>query len=289
MLILTICILCNVYLGVCFTLFSRYKIDNHSAIIVNYLVCVSLAALILRGSPIPLDITEVRWIPYAVFLGLIFIFGFNVLALSFQKFGIAFTTIIQKMSLVIPAFFAIIFYGESLGIYKLLGLLFAMVAIVLVNKEKGQMLFGKAFFENNKFIIFPILTFLLSGVIESLLFYCEAEQIVLGGDVQFVSSSFAVAGFLGIIYILFSKEHSISWPELVGGIALGIPNFFTIYLLVYLLDKGWEGSVLFPLNNIGILLLSALVGIGIFKEKLNNYKAIGLVLSVISIILIAIS
>jgi uncharacterized membrane protein len=66
-------------------------------------------------------------------------------------------------------------------------------------------------------------------------------------------------------------------------------NFFSLYFLVYALHHGWDGSVLFPVNNMGVLLLAALTGVLIFKEDLTLNKIIGFVLATGAIVLLAFS
>lgn len=212
------------------------------------------------------------------------------MALSFQKAGVALTIIIQKMSLIIPSAFAITLYGESLPLLKLLGMIAAIAAIVLVNlperKTEGELHLSP------DILILPILTFLLSGLIEIVLFYTQASGRLNGDDIQFTATSFGLAGIFGLAYSmkdLFLHKKWIRVKDIVAGIGLGLPNFLTIFLLVYLLSDGWEGSVLFPLNNIGILICTALVGVLIFSERLKLNKVIGLITGALAILLISLS
>lgn len=74
----------------------------------------------------------------------------------------------------------------------------------------------------------------------------------------------------------------------MGGIVLGIPNYFSIYFLVMALrNPDFESSTLFTLNNVAIVTLSTLLGIALFRERLIKHNWIGLALAVISIILVA--
>jgi multidrug transporter EmrE-like cation transporter len=79
------------------------------------------------------------------------------------------------------------------------------------------------------------------------------------------------------------------------GIVLGIVNFGSIYLLVSALNHvnnngiRTDSSVIFGLNNIGIVGLSVLVGLLIFSEKLKLINWIGIALSVVSILLFTIA
>lgn len=290
MIFLLLCILCNVFLAVIFKYFAHFGVNNLYAIIINYFVCVIASSIFLGEFTIPYDLLDKEWLTMSLLLASLFIVGFNVLALSFQKAGVALTIIIQKMSLVIPSAFAIALYGESLPVLKILGMVAAIIAIVLVNlpNKKGteEIKLGLGI------LMLPILTFLLSGIIEIILFYTEASGKLKGDDIQFTATSFGLAGLMGLIYSFKDMILSRRWiniKDVVGGVILGLPNYLTIYLLVYLLAKGWDGSVLFPLNNIGILICTSLVGVILFREQLESKKLAGLILGGVAILLIGMS
>jgi len=287
-MLLLLCIFCNVLLAVIFKTFDKYKVDNLNAIIVNYIVCVVFASALLGESAIPFDLLSHAWWPFSLILSVIFIFGFNIMALSFQKSGVALTVIIQKMSLIIPAAIAIAVYNEPLGILKAIGISIALIAIVLVNIPSRHSEEQISIF--HPLIIYPLLTFLLSGVIEVILFYVEVEGIVGHEGMHFTATSFGFAAVLGVIYSIFRFFKFDIGPgrkELIGGIMLGLPNYLTIYLLVLLLSKGWQGSVLFPVNSVGILVLTAIVGFVIYNEKPDRAKVIGIILGVLAIAFIS--
>jgi len=284
MIILLLCITVNVVLAVLFKVFPRYGIRNYPAIVVNYMAAVLMGSLISGRLIINTQPFGESWFPYAVALSVLFIIGFNILAMSFQLFGISMTTIYQKMSILISALFGIIVYHETSNLWKLFGLLLAVVAIILVNfnvKSSNE----KVIKLKLSLYIYPFLSFLLSGIIEVILLIVGVEGIVTN-SIEFVSNSFAMAAIWGLIILAVSFRPVITAKEVLAGIILGIPNFFTIYLLTVLIDQGWEGSVLFPINSIGVLLLSALVAILIFREKVDTYKIIGLVAALGSILLI---
>lgn len=288
MILLIVCIACNVLLGVTFKLFDKYDIDTFGAIIINYFVATFMAVLILRDLPFPNDVFTISWFPYALGLGFTFIIGFNILGLTFQRFGISITTIVQKMSLILPVAFAISLYGEPITLMKSIGIILALIAIVLANfpDSKVDVNEGKTKID----FLFLASVFVMSGGIEIALFYVNAAGIVENGDMQFTSTTFLIAGILGLGYYLFSKFKNpvqIRQREIIAGLILGVPNFFTIYLLVLLLNKGWQGSVLFPTLNISILISATLVGILLFQEKLSLVKSIGLASALLAIILIS--
>lgn len=289
MIILIILILCNVLLAIIFKYFDKYKVDNLHAIIINYATAVVVAGLILQKSPIPMDLFSKPWFAYSLLLSLLFIIGFNIMALSFQKAGVAITAIVAKMSLIISAGFAIMYYSEILNLPKGIGIIAAIIAIILVNLPSKKDELNLA---SNKYLWLPIVTMLMSGVIEIILLMVEVEGKLGDDGILFTSSSFAMAGVFGLLFAIFkmiSQGTRFSKQDIIGGIILGVPNFLTIYLLVYLLTQGWDGSVLFPVNSVGMLALTVVVSVLLFGEKVDLKKGLGLLFSIIAIVLISTS
>ncbi|MBK8886256.1 MAG: EamA family transporter [Saprospiraceae bacterium] len=126
-------------------------------------------------------------------------------------------------------------------------------------------------------------------MIDASLYLIEKKNLAQNGDIGFVASLFLFAGINGLLILtiqLFSGKTKLAWKNIIGGIALGIPNFFSIYLLVLALQQGWGGSIVFPVNNVGILVVAAIFGLVFFKEKLTPYKLAGFALAILSIVLI---
>ena len=65
----------------------------------------------------------------------------------------------------------------------------------------------------------------------------------------------------------------------ICGIANGVVNY-----LVLLLSNRLPASVMFPVISAGGIILSAIVAITVYKEKLSKYQWIGMILGTISII-----
>jgi uncharacterized membrane protein len=69
---------------------------------------------------------------------------------------------------------------------------------------------------------------------------------------------------------------------------LGVFNYYSIYyLLKALRSDSLNSSTIFTINNVAIVMLTTLVGILFFKEKLIHKNWIGIGLAIISIILVA--
>ena len=81
-------------------------------------------------------------------------------------------------------------------------------------------------------------------------------------------------------------KQKIHLRNIIGGMILGFLNFGTTYYLIMAMGV-FQSTVLFPVQNVGIVVLSALAGFIIFKEKLSVINWIGILLSIIAILLIA--
>lgn len=283
MLLLLLCLLANVSLGLLFKVFPKYGIRNLPTIVINYFSSIAVGSVLAGKLIISKDVVNSPGIGYIMALSVLFIVGFNVLGKAFQIAGMSLTTIIQKMSILISAIFAIVVYNDLVSVQKILGLCLAVAAIIFVyyvpTSERQQLS------KDWKVIAYPLIAFLLSGIIEVILLVVGTEGLMTD-SISFVSHSFALASIIGIIVMAFTSRPFIKPQEVLAGIILGIPNFLTIYLLIVLVEQGWDGSVLFPINNIGIVLLSALAGVLLFNEKLDKFKRIGLGLALLSIVFI---
>jgi uncharacterized membrane protein len=80
------------------------------------------------------------------------------------------------------------------------------------------------------------------------------------------------------------RLHGPSW---IAGILLGIPNFGSIYFLFRAIgNPHLTSSSVFPLNNMGVVLLTAIFGIVFFKEILSQKNWVGVLVSVAAILVI---
>jgi len=257
----------------------------------NYVVCVITGCLNLGKIPFEREMISASWFPMILVLGLLFMGGFNLMGRTVAHFGVAITSVAQRMSLGLSATFAILYYNEPYDVLKVIGILLALSAVVFINipNKKGIESEGDSTTEEKKvskwLVLFPISIFFVSASIEILLQYLHTvhemepavESIVL----------FASAGVIGLAGLIFFRE-KIQLKNVIGGIVLGVPNYFAIYSLLNALEV-MDGSVVYSLSNITIVTGAALVGYFAFKERLSLLNMVGILLSITAIILIALS
>ncbi len=288
MIYLILSVLASSLIFIIFKLFSKYNVDTLQAIIINYVVaCIS--GIIAYTEPIEITaLSKQGWFYGAIALGVIFITVFNLMAITTQRNGLSVAAVATKMSLAIPIIFGIIIYKESTGILKMTGILIALVAVYLTSMKTGQ---GTSIIK--KTLIFPLLVFIGSGIIDTSLKFFETHHVSKNDVPIFSATIFGFAAIVGIFTLLYKRitgTLKISLKNIIAGIGLGVPNYFSIYFLIKALrHENMDSSTVFTINNVAILLVSTLAGILFFKEKLNLKNWIGIVLAVLSIILVAFS
>ena len=107
----------------------------------------------------------------------------------------------------------------------------------------------------------------------------------------FSAAIFGCAFLIGLITLIVKRDFKITGKTILGGIALGIPNFYSIVFLLKALQPEHIGdsSTVFPINNVAIVMLTTIFGIVFFKEKLILKNWIGIGIAIISIVMIAVS
>lgn len=284
-LILTVILITSLFL--IFKWFDVFKINTFQAIVVNYWVCIITGSLFLDSTILKSIEWNWEWGKLGLILGIGFIATFYMMALAAQKVSVSLSSLASKMSLVIPVLISLfVFEGNEYSVLNYIGLALSLVAIALssinTNNETNK---------ENRFYYFLIpLIFICSGTLDTILNY---SNNFLETDTEtrvFPILIFGTACFVGsfvVIYQMIFKKQKIELKSIIGGITLGIPNYFSIYFLLKTLQHyNNNGALVYPILNISIILLSTLSAIVFFKEKLSTIKKMGVILAILSILLL---
>lgn len=281
---LIISILSNVALFVLFRAYPKYKVDPLKAIITNYFAA-SILSLTLTNENAVLTFSW-EWIIVSVFLGIIFIVGFFIISSSTERAGITPTSIASKISMVIPVFFslAIFQYQEKpFDGWNYLGLSISIVAIYLSSVRSGESIKVRI----DKSVWLPFLVFLVGGTIDTIINYVNYHFTDIIDSKLFLAFTLGSSAIIGGIYWV-SKSLKPDLRSFIGGLLLGIANFSALFFVMKTLDYfDNNGALLFPVQNMAIIIASSLAALILFREKLNALNFIGLILALISIFLIA--
>ncbi len=287
-------LLCSIvltsYLTLSFKVVERLGLNNLQVIVFNYCACVITGSIVNGHFPVNKVNLAQDWFPWAVAMGLIFFFLFNIIAFSAQRIGIAVTSVSNKLSLVIPFLFSIYLYNERASFVKLTGIVVALVAVAMTCYTKQDSRSGMV--KRSPWLyLLPVILFIGSGLLDTMIKYVEESFLDGTNNNDYITTAFFFAAVIGLVilgvqWVLYKK--AVSSKAVLTGIAIGIPNYFSIWCLVQVL-KQYQGnsSAILPINNMGIVVLSALVAWLLFKERLSVLNWCGVVLAVIAIALIA--
>lgn len=223
------------------------------------------------------------WVGLSLLTGFWFIFTYLLMTASTQSSGVTITSLSSKLSVVLPTLAGILLFHEKLNVMSTIGIVLALVALVLVvggGAKQGEM-------SKNKWLL-PVLIFFGTGTGDILMKLTEQRNN--SDDMSFmIAFIYLIAMLFGIIIVaidLIRGKARLEGKNAVGGIALGVINFFSTYS-VYHAMRYFDNVTLFPIYNIGVVSLTALIGWLMFKEKLTWKNYLGLAVAVIAVILIA--
>jgi len=177
-----------------FKVFERYRVNTIQAITINYLMALTISFFSVPEKISVQDFSGARWLYLALILGGLFIAAFYLFARSAQKAGVAVTAISSRMSVMIPVMVGFFLFNEPSGLAKIGGILVALVALylTLIKEEKKEL--------KLKYILLPLLVFLFTGIVDSLL--KTAKQLFIENEQEhalFLATIFSLSFVIGLV------------------------------------------------------------------------------------------
>ncbi len=285
MIYLALSILSSVIIMLVFKIIQRFDVPVFPVIVINYGVCVTVGSIANGEFPSAIETFQQPWWPFALFIGVLFITLFNLIGSSIQSNGITVTVIAQRMSVIIPIVAAYFLYQEPFGVMKIIGLILALLAVALSSLKPSSE--KKASIEWNWTLLFPLIIFVGSGIIDTTIKYVQEYHLPGSAFDSFLVLLFGTAFAIGaLVYVfqLFTGRSKLSTKIILWGVLLGVPNYGSIWFMMKALEApGIDSSVIFPVNHIGVVSVSAVTALVFFKEKLSTANIIGLLLAGVAI------
>lgn len=263
-----------------FKLYERWQVNTLVAVAANYPLCVALAWL--TGD---VDLGSFAfshpWLPAAIIIGFLYVALFVLIGQSAQTLGVNLTAVASKMSFVIPMAAAHLYLDIPYTATEALALLLALAAIYWQSAVQPNPTASKALSW-----LLPLLIFLGGGLADSLLQFTESKQLPVYQQSLFIMTLFGTAGFFGWSAVglqLMQKQLSIKTKDLLAGALLGLTNFTTVFALLRAFGSGLPAAYVFPMLNVGIILLTALAAALLFGEKPKGKQWWGLAAALLAI------
>ncbi|MCA0366329.1 MAG: EamA/RhaT family transporter [Bacteroidetes bacterium] len=293
MIYLILSILFSVLLLVNFRIFPKYGINTAQAIALNYPVCfISGYLLMPAGQTFSMPLAE-NWVWFSLLLGFGFIITFILSGASTQKIGMTITSLANNISLVIPVLFSLLVFNTSeiqFSGLNYFGLILAILAIGIATFKGGENGPQKANWLTTGGLALAV--FLMYGITNTAINFLNIKYIADPSRTIPVTLVMIFGAILGGIFLLlynyFVKKEKLEFKNLIAAITLGIPNFLSFYFLILTLGHfGNSGAFVYPVYNIGVISVSALVSIIYFKEKISKLNSVGIGLAILAIALIS--
>ena len=285
--------------SIVFKIFHRKDIDANQAIFFNYLTAFILGVLFSLNGGAVVNPLKADWLVDVIILGFIFMAGMVMLSASTRRVGVAISTVCSRASMVIPIIVSyLLIEGSAKPKWLLICLvLVAMTLTIWTDKPEG----------GHKYtlldILAPVTVFLMFGASNAYLKVLQhrvtvndtaaglSEQVI-NSEISLVTASVFFVAMLMCLFSFFKKgadgkRSPLLLKNVTGGVALGFVNYFCTYTLM-LSMKTIDSSFLFPVHNIGIVAIGAIVGWLAFNEKLKPHQVLGIVLAAVSIALLCI-
>ncbi|MEW6773773.1 MAG: DMT family transporter [Bacteroidota bacterium] len=276
-------------------LFEKYKVHTFYALMLNYFSAF-VCGLINKWIFLPdaeIHLSAAAW-GITIIEGILFITVFYWIAQTTRYYGMSVAAVANKMSLIFPVISAFILFNEPMQVMHWVGLLLALISVYLVSYADYSLQL-----KQNKFIIFPMLVFVGSGVVDTLINL--ANKTVVQTDTQqlvFTSFVYAFAFITGWAYLKiipadkqtgkkFYYQTLFDWKStILLGLSLGVPNYYNLFFIIQALNsKIFPSGQIFMILNLSNVIVSALVGVLLFKEKLKWINWLGILCAVMTILL----
>ena len=273
MLSLLLAILTSAMIAVIMRLSTDRVSGRTGMLAVNYFVCLLLAAMHTGVSNlIPLDPGLPGTMGMGLVNGFLFLAGFVLLQSNTKCNGVVLSSIFMKLGLLVPMVISIAFFREMPTVVQIIGFCAAIVAIVLINYQKGGDKIGSRW---------SLLLLLLAGGSCDAMAKIFEEVGTPSLSAQFLFYTFVVA-FLLCLGLAAWKKEKCGVKELLFGLALGVPNFYSARFLLASM-KTVPAVIAYPTFSVGTILMVTLAGVVLFKERLAKHQWIALVMILLAL------
>lgn len=276
MIYLILAVLSSALINIIMRLSNGKVKSKISMLVMNYVMCTFLSAAFTGFGNLLPNVPELgATIGWGVLDGVLYLAGFVLLNMNIHKNGVVLTTIFSKLGLLVPMVLSIFLFGEMPSAGQGIGFVLAIVAMLLINFEKNR--------EAVQFKAGLIIVLLAGGACDAMSkVYAYYGEPALGD--QFVFYTFVVAFVLCVALMLYKKERP-GLKEVLFGLTIGIPNFFSARFLLKAVEN-LPAVIVYPTFSVAGILVVTMAGVLFFKEKLSRRQWIGAAIILAALVLL---
>ena len=277
MIYLLLAITCSALISILMRLSTDRVKANVSMLAMNYLMCLVLAwGYTGFANPFPGEQGIGFTLSIGSINGFLYLAGFALFQVNIRKNGVVLSSTFMKLGLLVSMLISMAFFGERPEIWQWLGFLLAVAAIILINYQPGE---KKA---NSKWGLLLIL--LAGGTADAMSkVFEEMGKPVLSDHFLLYTFTMALIFCVGLNFI--SKKGIPGKKELVYGMLIGVPNFFSAKFLLGAL-KDLSAVIVYPACNVATILVVTMAGVLLFKERLEKRQWTALAMILVALVLL---
>ena len=144
MLYLILAIASSALVSIFIRLSENYVKNNISMLCMNYMMCLMLAVGYTGMDKVFDREKDSETAVLGVVNGILFLASFVLLQINVRRNGVVLSATFMKLGVLVPTLLSVLVFREKPEVQQVIGFLVALLAIVLINFEKGQ---GEAGFD----------------------------------------------------------------------------------------------------------------------------------------------
>lgn len=269
---------------------------------ITYTFATAVCAFVLFGiiALVSKSQFNMQSLPYSLFFAVCYAGSTITYVLAVGCGSLALTTTIHSFALIIPTVLGFLVWGEPINAFKIVGIVLFAAALLLMGEkaEKGERLLS------TKWIILMIISFFCEGLAPVAI---KMHSIALGEETAsacndvFMVMAYAMA-FAGIFAAAVLREGKIRIPcengktknfmldslkialplASLGGICNGLYNLMNTVVA----NNKLNVSVFYPVISAGQLILTCVIAVVFFREKLSLKQIAAIFCGVVAIVLL---
>lgn len=250
---------------------------NLGMLTMNYIVCALLAG-VSGGFAGAFDLGDPQigaTLAMGSVNGVLYLAGFMLMQMNIQKNGVVLSSIFQKLGLLVTLVISVVFYREVPDLMQSSGFALAVIAIVLMNYQKGSSNVGSRGF---------LIAMLLSCGMGDAMAKVFTESGVAHLEEQFLFYTFALAMLMCAVCMTVKGQKIGKW-EAAFGVLVAVPNFFSSKFLLGALES-LSSVIVYPVFSVGSILVVTLTGVLLFRERLSKSQWAGVAVILAALVLL---
>lgn len=309
MIFLIAAIICGSLFSIVFKICQRHGVDRQQVILFNYVsgVIVSLIPVIagVAGGTAPLAdyILPPQTLLLTLLMGFLFVSGFVAMDIATLHGGVALASIMSRSALIVPVTLSWLLLGQKEPSWGVLAMfIVAMLLMVLPDRKKlAEQRAAKAANPQASrsaaaasislvmlFVVYGFVDFSFKLVQSNVSSQNAGNEALIATQMTSLTVTiFLMAGIISLGICLAKgsfRKNPLSWKSVVVGLLMGLANTACTKCMLQALVT-MPTDIFYPLYNIGIVIISALTGILVFKERIRWQQLVGLVLAALAIVL----